>query len=245
MKREIRTIITIDKDACNGCGLCVEACHEGALALVDGKAQLMHEHYCDGLGDCLPKCPTGAITFEKREAAAYDEEAVLENQRKHQAISQEDTQENTLPSGCPGSMAKEFNKPTSDSEPLDSEPVTIDSELRQWPIQIQLVNPMAPYFRGADLLIAADCTAFAYGDFHRDYMKGKITLIGCPKLDSIDYTEKLTEILSANSIHSVTVARMQVPCCAGIEFATKDAVKNSGKDIPVEVVTFSTDGQVV
>ena len=240
--RELRKIIVIDEEACDGCGICVDACHEGAIALVDGKAKLMFENYCDGLGDCLPACPTGAITFEEREAEAYDEAAVLAAQDRQ---AEESASEETLSCGCPGTFAQELRESESPEQHSDREaPGSIRSELRQWPAQIKLVNPMAPYFRGGDLLIAADCSAFAYGDFHRDYMAGKITLIGCPKLDDIDYTDKLTEIIEQNTIHSVTVTRMEVPCCFGIEYAAQEAIKNSGKDVPFEVVTISTTGEI-
>lgn len=223
--QELRTIITIDEEKCDGCGLCVAACHEGALSLVDGKAKLMHEHYCDGLGDCLPACPTGAITFEKRMAQAYDEEAVLQAQQKQA--------ETKIPlvsvHGCPSAAAAQMNGA---------------SELRQWPVQIKLVSPSAPYFQGADVLIAADCAAFAYATFHRDFMAGRITLIGCPKLDGVDYAEKLTQIMVASDIASVTVARMSVPCCGGIECAAKEAVAASGKNIPITISVISTDGNL-
>ncbi|MEG0322895.1 MAG: 4Fe-4S binding protein [Raoultibacter sp.] len=231
MMQELRTIITIDEEKCDGCGLCVAACHEGAIALVDGKANLMHEHYCDGLGDCLPACPTGAITFEERIAQAYDEQAVLAAQRQQASAT-------LAPAPAPEhSIAAAHGCPSSAAAQLDS-----TSELRQWPVQIKLVAPSAPYFQGADILIAADCAAFAYASFHRDFMAGKVTLIGCPKLDMVDYAEKLTQIVAANDISSITVARMSVPCCGGIERAAKEAVAASGKNIPVVVSTIATDG---
>lgn len=205
----IRRIIQIDEEKCNGCGLCANACHEGAIGMVNGKAKLLRDDYCDGLGDCLPTCPTGAITFVEREAVAYDEAAVLEHKKKKE-------QEQKAP-----------------------------SELRQWPVQIKLAPVHAPYFEGANLLIAADCTAYAYGSFHQDFIRGKVTLIGCPKLDEGDYSEKLTEIISRNNIKSLTIVRMEVPCCGGIEHAAVTALKNSGKFIPWQVVTISTDGKIL
>ncbi len=230
-----RNIIKIDESKCNGCGLCIDACHEGALQLVDGKAKLVSDIYCDGLGDCLPECPTGAITIEKREAEAYDEEAVKERMKEQKADIP------NLPCGCPGTQVKTLERKNQKNE---EKPVTIESQLQQWPCQIKLIPPTAPYFENAHLLIAADCTAFAYGNFHNDFMKNKITLIGCPKLDSIDYSEKLTDILSHNDIKSVTVLRMQVPCCGGMTHAVTTALKNSGKMIPWNVITIGTDGTI-
>lgn len=203
----IRRIITIDEEKCNGCGLCADACHEGAIGMVDGKAKLLREDYCDGLGDCLPACPMNAISFEERDAPAYDEEAV--RRTKNQKIR-------------------------------DAE-----SQLTQWPVQIKLVPVNAPYFDGADLLIAADCTAYAYGNFHNDFIRNRITLIGCPKLDAVDYTQKLTAIIANNDIRSITVVRMEVPCCGGIEYAAKQAIQASGKRLPWQVVTVSTDGKIL
>ena len=237
-----RRIIEIDRDKCNGCGACAAACHEGAIAMVDGKAQLMRDDYCDGLGDCLPACPTGAITFVEREAAAYDEKAVMENkQKKMQEKMKKEGM--TLPCGCPGSRSRRIEHAECDaSEPRGAEPV---SRLSQWPVQIKLVPVNAPYFDGARLLIAADCTAYAYAAFHERFIKGHITLVGCPKLDGVDYLEKLTEIIRNNDIKSVTVVRMEVPCCGGLEHAAKTALQRSGKFIPWQVVTVSTDGRII
>ena len=226
----IRRIITIDEDKCNGCGLCAEACHEGAIGMVNGKAKLLREDYCDGLGDCLPACPMNAISFEEREAPAYDEAAVLAAKKAKEA---------PLPCGCPGTQAKAI------SRTAPAETIKADSQLRQWPVQIKLAPVNAPYFDGANLLIAADCTAYAYGNFHNDFIRNRITLIGCPKLDAGDYTEKLTAILTNNNIKSITIVRMEVPCCGGIEFAAKQALQNSGKFIPWQVVTISTDGRIL
>lgn len=228
----IRKIIQIDEAKCNGCGACAAACHEGAIAMVDGKAQLMRDDYCDGLGDCLPACPTGAISFVVREAAAYDEAAVLAARAK---------KEEKLPCGCPGTAAKAIHR--------QQEPAAVcgapASQLRQWPVQIKLAPVNAPWFDGADVLVAADCTAYAYGNFHQEFIKGRITLVGCPKLDSVDYSEKLTEILRNNGIRSITVVRMEVPCCGGIENAVKRALQLSGKSMPCNVVTISTDGRIL
>ena len=205
----IRRIIQIDQEKCNGCGACAEACHEGAIAMADGKAKLMRDDYCDGLGDCLPICPTGAITFVEREAAAYDEQAVMEN--KQRKMRKEGM---TLPCGCPGSQSRNIQRETAPV--VEASQAQQASRLSQWPVQIKLAGVMAPYFDDADLLIAADCTAYAYGNFHEKFIRGRITLIGCPKLDAVDYAEKLTAIFAAHSIRSVTVARMEVPCCGGM-----------------------------
>ncbi len=229
----LRKIITIDEDKCTGCGICVDACHEGAIGLVDGKAKLLRDDYCDGLGDCLPTCPTGAITFEEREALAYNEAEVKKNM-------QAKATDGPLPCGCPGTHARAIVR---EDAPHAAAPVCAQSQLRQWPVQIKLVPVHAPYFENANLLVAADCTAYAYGNFHEDFIKNKIVLIGCPKLDEGDYSEKLTAILQNNNIKSVTVVRMEVPCCGGIEHAVKTALQNSGKMIPWQVVTISTDGQ--
>lgn len=233
----IRRIIEIDKEKCNGCGLCANACHEGAIGMVDGKATLLRDDYCDGLGDCLPVCPTGAITFVEREAAAYDEAAVQANMAK----------KGKTPCACPGSQSKllEVQEKMAAKREGEATPVAVPSRLRQWPVQIKLAPIKAPYFDGAKLLIAADCTAYAYGNFHEEFMKGKITLVGCPKLDMVDYSEKLTEIIRQNDIQSVTIVRMEVPCCGGMEMAAKKALQASGKFIPWQVVTISTDGKIL
>ena len=226
----IRRIIEIDEGKCNGCGACAEACHEGAIGMVGGKAKLLRDDYCDGLGDCLPACPTGAITFVEREAAAYDEAAVM-SAKKNTACSG---------GGCPGSAAKAIQRKTEASALTKQA-----SQLRQWPVQIKLVPIRAPWFDGAKLLIAADCTAYAYANFHQDFIKDHVTLVGCPKLDAVDYSVKLTEIMKNNDIKSVTVVRMEVPCCGGIEFAVKRALQESGKFLPWQVVTISTDGRII
>ena len=233
-----RRIIEIDQDKCNGCGACAAACHEGAIAMVDGKARLMRDDYCDGLGDCLPTCPTGAITFVEREAAAYDEQAVMEN--KQRKMRKEGM---TLPCGCPGSQSRNIQR--QEAPAVETPQAQQTSRLSQWPVQIKLVPVNAPYFDGAKLLIAADCTAYAYANFHQEFMRGKVTLIGCPKLDAVDYSEKLTEILRSNDIQSVTILRMEVPCCGGLEMAAKKALQASGKFIPWQVVTISIDGKIL
>ena len=233
-----RRIIEIDENKCNGCGACAEACHEGAIAMVDGKARLMRDDYCDGLGDCLPACPTGAISFVEREAAAYDEQAVMEN--KQRKMRKEGM---TLSFGCPGSQSRNIQR--QDVPAVETLQAQQTSRLSQWPVQIKLVPVNAPYFDGARLLIAADCTAYAYAAFHERFIKGHITLVGCPKLDSVDYSEKLTEIIRENNIKSVTVVRMEVPCCGGLELAAKKALQQSGKFIPWQVVTVTVDGRLV
>ena len=218
----IRRIITIDEEKCNGCGLCASACHEGAIGMVDGKAKLLREDYCDGLGDCLPACPMNAISFEEREAPAYNEAAVLAAKK---------AKEEKKNGGCPG----------GDCRSLEAAP----SLLTNFPVQIKLLPTNAPCFEGADLLIAADCTAYAYGDFHREFMQGKVTMIGCPKLDAVDYAQKLTQIFQNNHIRSVTVTRMTVPCCGGLTNAVKKAIENSGKNIPLRIAVISPDGRIV
>ena len=253
----IRKIIHIDEEKCNGCGLCAEACHEGAIDIVDGKAKLMRENFCDGFGDCLPGCPTGAITFEEREAPEYDESAVkaakgvarpvdersarteVERRKKTMNEMNHDHHEG----GCPGSRMMQFTQNEAESAPANvSKPV---SRLAQWPCQIKLVPTQAPFFDGAKLLIAADCTAYAYANMHEDFMCGKVTIIGCPKLDAVDYTDKLTEIIRNNDIKSVTILRMEVPCCGGLQRAAENALRNSGKFIPWQVVTISRDGNIL
>ena len=218
----IRRIITIDESKCNGCGLCARACHEGAIGMVEGKAKLLREDYCDGLGDCLPACPMNAISFEEREAPAYNEAAVLAAKK---------AKETAQSRSCPGTACQSVQN--------------IASELVNFPVQIKLLPPNAPYFDGADLLIAADCTAFSYGNFHRDFMKDKVTMIGCPKLDAVNYAEKLTQIFRENDIRSVTVTRMTVPCCGGLSFAVQNAIAASGKQIPLNIVTISPDGRII
>ncbi|HBH3689570.1 TPA: 4Fe-4S binding protein [Clostridioides difficile] len=236
----MRKIIKIDEGKCNGCGLCVEACHEEAIGMVNGKAKLLRDDYCDGLGDCLPNCPTNAISFEYREAAEYDEAAVKANMEAKKA------QKKTLACGCPGSQSKSINREVSNSTSISNDIVEIKgSQLNQWPVQIKLVPTNASYLKNASLLIAADCTAYAYGNFHNKFMKNKVTLIGCPKLDEVDYAEKLTEILKENDIKNIVVTRMEVPCCGGIVNAVKTALQNSGKMIPWQIVTISVDGKIV
>jgi Fe-S-cluster-containing hydrogenase component 2 len=232
----IRKIITIDEEKCNGCGACAQACHEGAIGMVEGKAKLLRDDYCDGLGDCLPVCPTNAITFVEREAAAYNEEAVLENKEKK-----------SLPCGCPGTHSRSLVREKKENIPLikkkDNE--TQESMLSQWPVQIKLVPVKAPYFDKANLLVAATCSAYAYNNFHSDFIVNRVTLVGCPKLDAVDYSEKLSEILINNDIKSLTLVRMEVPCCGGLEIAVKKAMENSKKWIPWQVITISTEGKII
>ncbi len=225
----IRRIITIDEEKCNGCSLCADACHEGAIGMVNGKAKLLREDYCDGLGDCLPACPTGAITFEEREAPAYNEAAVKAAQK---------AKKEKLPCGCPGSACQTI----SSTPAVNTE---IPSQLQNFPVQIKLVPANAPWFTDADLLIAADCTAYAYANFHAAFIQNKVTLIGCPKLDAVNYAEKLTQIFTNNPIRSITVVRMQVPCCGGLSFAVTTALEESGKDIPLQIITISPDGRIL
>lgn len=230
-----RDIVSIDADKCIGCGLCAEACQEGAIQMVDGKARLMRDDYCDGLGHCLPSCPTDAISIVRREADDFDEEAVRRNQ--------EGSAQAPLSCGCPGVEAKAI--PVSAQVAADAAPApNAQSQLRQWPVQIQLAPVQAPYFEGAHLLVAADCAAYAYGSFHRRFMKNRVTLIGCPKLDPVDYRQKLGAIIKQNSIKALTIVRMSVPCCGGLERAAMDALQSSGKFIPWQVVTITTDGDI-
>lgn len=240
----IRKIIKIDQELCNGCGLCIDACHEDAIALIDGKATLIRDDYCDGLGNCLPVCPANALSFEEREALEYNEEEVNKN------IAAKNKAKGPVPihtgGGCPGMASKTIVRKEAKAPALEtSTPSPVTSMLNQWPVQIQLVPVNAPYFKDAHLLIAADCTAYAYADFHNKFMKNRITIIGCPKLDDTDYSEKLTEILKQNSIKSVTVLRMVVPCCGGLSGAAVTALKNCDKMIPWQVVTISLDGTII
>ncbi len=230
----IRKIIRIDEEKCNGCGVCASACHEGAIGMINGKAKLLREDYCDGLGDCLSACPANAISFEEREAPEYDEAAVFAAKAEKSSAD--------LPCGCPGTHSKSIKR--DGTTEYKSAPC-VSSRLSQWPVQIKLVPVNAPYFNGADLLIAADCTAYAYGNFHNEFIRSRITLIGCPKLDNADYKDKLAEILKNNDIKSVTVVRMEVPCCGGIESAAENALRTSGKFIPLRVITISTDGRII
>lgn len=265
----LRKIIRIDEEKCNGCGICTHACHEGAIDLVDGKAKLVREHFCDGLGDCLPNCPTGAITFEEREAPAYDDDAVKREQAKTREAVREMTMEEIMKiedinerrkhmlaktaekhdmhhaGGCPGSKTMTFRHEEDRETEAPAASARGVSRLQQWPCQIKLVPTRAPFFDGAKLLIAADCSAYAYANMHEDFMRGKVTVIGCPKLDDIDYSEKLTAIIRDNDIREVTIVRMEVPCCGGLEMAAKKALQASGKFIPWQVVTISRDGRIL
>ena len=227
----IRKIVKIDQELCNGCGACAAACHEGAIEMVGGKAQLTREDYCDGLGDCLPACPTGAITFEEREAPAYDEAAVKRAQAAKKAAA--------CSGGCPGSLVRQIER-REEEQPVSAP----GSQLRNWPVQIKLAPVHAPYFDGAHLLIAADCTAYAYANFHQEFIRGRVALVGCPKLDGVDYAEKLAAIIADNDVQSVTIVRMEVPCCGGLENAAKRAIQASGKFLPWQVVTVTADGRI-
>lgn len=237
----IRKIIHIDEDKCNGCGLCATACHEGAIDIIDGKAKLVRENFCDGFGDCLPGCPTGAITFEEREAPAYDEAAVQESKKKKEL---QEKMKHLHEGGCSGSRMRMLEQPGEAGSNI-AEPMRQAPQLRNWPVQIKLAPINAPYFNKAKLLITADCTAYAYANFHQEFMRGKVTLVGCPKLDAVDYSEKLTEIIRSNEIQEVTIVRMEVPCCGGLEMAAKKALQASGKFIPWQVVTISIDGKIL
>ncbi len=241
----IRKIVKINEEKCNGCGLCVTGCHEGALQIIDGKAKLVTDSYCDGLGACLPACPMDAIALEEREAEEFDEVAVeaYMSSLQQQTPKTPDSPAHTF--SCPGTAAKAIDRAPAASPAAVAAPSIPESQLRQWPCQIKLVPVNAPYFKDAKLLIAADCTAYAYANFHQEFMQGKITIIGCPKLDDIDYTDKLTDILKYNDIKNLTVLRMEVPCCGGIEFAAKQALINSGKMIPWQIITISTDGRIL
>ena len=237
----IRKIIKIDEEKCNGCGLCAKACHEGAIDIIDGKARLVRENFCDGFGDCLPNCPAGAISFEEREAPAYDEAAVKAAQQKAASL-----QGAKAVSGCPGSRMMQFQREAEEApSEVPAAGVRPASRLSQWPCQLKLMPARAPFLDGAKLLIAADCTAYAYANMHEEFMKGKITVIGCPKLDDVDYTDKLTAIIRDNDIRSVTIVRMEVPCCGGLQRAAQNALRASGKFIPWQVVTISRDGRIL
>ena len=266
----VRKIIHIDEEKCNGCGICATACHEGAIDIVNGKAKLVREHFCDGLGDCLPECPTGAIAFEEREAPAYDHAAVLAAQEQKRSGGMREEHEFKMHefkqqgeekmqfTGCPGSAMMQFGNQREEENreensrqeenpgaPAYAQPRVPQARLAQWPCQIKLVPEQAPFFAGAKLLIAADCTAYAYANMHEEFMRGKTTIIGCPKLDDVDYSEKLTEILRNNDIKSVTIVRMEVPCCGGLQYAAEQALQASGKFIPWQVVTISRDGRIL
>ncbi len=235
----IRRIIQIDEEKCNGCGACANACHEGAIGMVNGKAKLLRDDYCDGLGDCLPTCPTGAITFVEREAEAYNEAAVLENKKRSEAANA------VSGGGCPGSRVRMISHDNAAGSAHNVSLTKPSSQLQNWPVQIKLAPVNAPYFDGAKLLVAADCTAYAYANFHNEFLRGKVALIGCPKLDAIDYSKKLCEIIKNNDIKSVTVVRMEVPCCGGLEMAVKNALQKSGKFLPWQVVTVGIDGNII
>lgn len=238
-----RKIIKIDEEKCTGCGLCADACHEGAIEMINGKAKLVSESYCDGLGACLPHCTADAISIEEREADAFDEKYALEHQQQKQEKKEAEPEVKPLACGCPGTQSRAIQR--EEAAECCSAPTERASQLRQWPCQIKLAPVNAPYFNGASLLIAADCTAYAYAGIHERFMKGKVTLIGCPKLDEGDYSEKLSAILSQNDIRNITVLRMEVPCCGGIVNAVKRAIQQSGVMIPWHVVTISVDGKII
>ncbi len=249
----LRQIIRIDEEKCNGCGLCATACHEGAIDMVNGKAKLIRENFCDGFGDCLPNCPTGAITFETKEAPAYDEAAVLANKAQKEEQRRKETMFGNIDmqnSGCPGTKFKILGDTSCNDQIENDNAKTAGSHrsvsrLKQWPVQIKLLPTRADFYDGCKLLIAADCTAYAYANMHEDFMKGKVTMIGCPKLDDGDYTDKLTEIIRDNDIKGVTVVRMEVPCCGGLQRAAENALKASGKFIPWQVITISNSGEIL
>ena len=234
----IRQIINIDEEKCDGCGICAEACHESAIAVINGKAKLLRDDHCDGMGDCLPSCPRGAISFDTREAAPYDEAAVEADRIRKEAAAA------VIPHACPGSAMRQIIRPASDAPASGPAIPQVASQLKNWPVQLKLAPVRAPYFDGAKLLVAADCTAYAYAGFHNDLIRGKTVLIGCPKLDSIDYSEKLTEIIRDNDISSVTIVRMEVPCCGGLEMAVRKAIQASGRFLPWQVMTVSIDGDI-
>ncbi len=238
----IRKIIHIDEEKCNGCGACANACHENAIIMVNGKAKLLRDDFCDGFGDCLPECPADAIKIEERESLPYDEKAV----KQRQAVLNGLFTQSSHSSGCPGSRMMTFNNENKESEEASSAmPFAMKSQLQTWPVQIKLLPPQALFFDNAHLLIAADCTAYAYANFHNDFIKNKTVLIGCPKLDAVDYTDKLTDIIVNNNVKSVTIVRMEVPCCSGLEIAAQTALKESGKFIPWHTVIISRDGKIL
>ncbi|MDD2533505.1 MAG: 4Fe-4S dicluster domain-containing protein [Eubacteriales bacterium] len=248
-----RNIIVVDEEKCNGCGNCIIGCHEGALALINGKARLIKDSYCDGLGACLPTCPTDAITIEERDTDAFTAPAPgspADLEMQAEAAAQEAVIAAAVKPvfrGCPGSAQRTMDRPEIESTPAipTTSMVETSSELRQWPVQIKLLPTQAQFYQGAKLLIAADCAAYSRANFHQEFIKGKVCLIGCPKLDSIDYADKLTDIIRNNDIRSVTIVKMEVPCCGGLDFAAKKALQASGKMIPWQVVTISTDGRII